>query len=53
MMVNSEGQSIAHNFYQFANVVKVNKEYCFVMGGINCDLADVTSSLYSYQLDSG
>jgi hypothetical protein len=34
-------------------VIKVNREYCFVLGGISCDLAEVSSTLYSYQLDSG
>lgn len=57
MMVTSEGQSLFHNFYQFTSkiqdildVVRVNKEYCFVLGGISCDLADVTASVYSYSL---
>lgn len=31
-------------------MVRVNKEYCFVLGGISCDLADVTASVYSYSL---
>lgn len=37
-VVQSEGQFMGHSFYQFTTMVKVNKEYCFVLGGINPDL---------------
>ena len=31
-------------------MVKVNKEYCFVLGGISSDLAEVTNTAYSFNL---
>jgi hypothetical protein len=56
-VVISEGQSLMHSFYQFTSmqspipaVVKVNKEHCFVLGGINPDLSEVTNTVYSFNL---
>lgn len=31
-------------------MVKVNKEHCFVLGGINPDLSEVTNTAYSFNL---
>jgi hypothetical protein len=33
-----------------ADAIKVNKENCFVLGGISSDLSEVTNTVYSFNL---